>query len=104
MVALGIVFSGFLMFSAGILAHSNPRNAYNVITATTGRISKSFWSVKLNSGNISKSKIKNPNRIIKTNGISLAIVVKIWMFPEDLIPFDDVNVKNQINERPVKVA
>ena len=59
---------------------------------------------RLNSGKISKSKIKNPNRIIKTNGISLAIVVKIWMFPEDLIPFDDVNVKTHINERPVKVA
>ena len=32
------------------------------------------------------------------------MVVKIWIFPDDLTPLDDVYVKSHMNEGPVKVG
>ena len=55
-VALGIVTSGFSIFSAGIDPLSNPINAYKVIAATTGKVAKSPLPVKLKSGKLLMSK------------------------------------------------
>ena len=37
-------------------------------------------------------------------GIILAIVVKIWIFPDDLIPLDVVKVNNHMKKSPVETA
>ena len=75
MVAFGTIFSGFFMFSAGILADSRPKKAYNVKAATNENVVKSLSSVILNFGKLSKLKKKKPKIIIKTNGSNFKIVV-----------------------------
>ena len=42
--------------------------------------------------------------MMKIRGINFAIVVKIWIFPDDLKPFDEVYVNSQIKKSPVNVA
>ena len=59
-VALEIVFSGFLIFAAGIEADSIPKKAYNVAAATTGNIEKLLSPVKLKDGKLLMSKRNKP--------------------------------------------
>jgi len=63
------------MFSAGILADSNPRKAYKVKAATKENDVKLLLPVILNSGKLSKLKKKIPKMITKTNGNNFKTVV-----------------------------
>ena len=76
-VAIGIVLLGFFILLAGIVADSIPKKAYNVITQTIGKTSKSLLPVILNSGKTFQSNKNIPEIIINSRGIILATVVKI---------------------------
>ena len=76
------------MFSAGILALSTPRNAYNVNAATTGIVAKLVSLVKLKPGKFSKLKKNAPIIIIKTKGNNFKIVV----FIDDIDRLDNEEV------------
>ena len=75
MVALGTIFDGFFIFSAGILADSRPKKAYKVNAATNENAVKSVSPVKLNLGKLSKLKKKAPKKITNSNGNIFNIVV-----------------------------
>ena len=104
MVAFGTVFSGLWIFSKGILADSNPRKAYNVNAATKENDVKLLSPVILNSGKLSRLKKKIPKMITKTNGSNFKTVVITWILPVVLIPFELIQVKNQIIDKPIETA
>ena len=53
-----MVFSGFSIFPAGMVAHSIPKKAYSVNVATAEIAEKLLSPVKLNSGKLSNLKKK----------------------------------------------
>ena len=75
MVALGTVFDEFFIFSAGILADSKPKKAYNVNAATNENVVKSDSPVKLNFGKLSRLKKNRPKMITNNNGSIFKTVV-----------------------------
>ena len=100
MVALGTIFSGFLIFSAGIVADSMPKKAYNVSAATTGKVAKLLSPVKLNLGKLSKLKKNAPIIITKTNGNNFKTVVTTCILPDSFIPLEFIQVNIQIKDNP----
>ena len=104
MVAFGIFFSGLWIFSAGMLADSNPRKAYKVNAATKENDVKLLSPVILNSGKLSGLKKKMPEMITKTSGNNFKTVVITWILPVALIPFELIQVKNQIIDKPIETA
>ena len=95
MVPRGIFTSGFSTFSAGIVPHSRPKNAYKVNAATTGNVAKLLCPVKLNSGKFSILKKKRPTTITKNKGTNFKTVVTTWNFPDFFTPlvFNQVNIQ-----------
>ena len=74
-VAFGIVFSGFSIFPAGIVAHSIPKKANKVKVATDEKALKSLSEVRLKAGKLSISKKKTPTRMTNTRGSNLKTVL-----------------------------
>src|SRR5882757_863838 len=75
MVARGTFFSGFAMLSAGMVAHSTPKNAYRVMVAVVVMAWMVDTPLRLKGIKFSQRIKKMPTKEMKIRGNNFKIVV-----------------------------